>query len=217
MSEAQDSGTQPIEEAAIAADTPTTSETAETTTTAPNEPEANTKPDEPKRRPWFEKVIADKAHEAREYRRQAEALQAQLQSMQRPAQQPQTNQAPAGLINEADVERLVEQRATAREFTDACNSTYEAGVAKYADFDDAVKTYSLLGGPPPAFQCRPARHPHRGTILGTLDGSLGRREYAQTAQRVQSRVQGHPQAARLDHPAESLLADIGSIEVQEQR
>lgn len=151
MSESIDTGTQHAEDVAIPADTtPTTSETAEVKTTAAPEEAATTQPDEPKKRPWFEKVIADKSFEAREYKRQNDDLRARLQAQQ-PAQQEHQQQQPTGMVREADVERLVEQRATAREFNDACNSTYDAGVSKYADFDEAVKTYSLLGGPPPAF------------------------------------------------------------------
>ena len=150
MSETIESGTQPEADVAIAADTPTTSETAEETTAETTDPAANLpKPDEPKRRPWFEKVIADKAHEAREYKRQAEAYQAQLQSLQqRPAQQPQQGQPQQPLISEADFERRVDQRAAEREFTNSCNETHTAGLAKFADFNDAVNTFTMLGGPP---------------------------------------------------------------------
>lgn len=148
MSESIDTGTQPAEDAAIPADTtPTTSETAEVTTTASPEASANTQTDEPKKRPWFEKIIADKSFEAREYKRQNDELRAQLQT-QRPAQ---PAQQPSGTLSEADVERRVEQRATARELNNACDAIHDVGVSKYADFEGVVGTYGLLGGPPPAF------------------------------------------------------------------
>jgi len=151
MSETIDSGTQPVDDAAIATDlNETPSETVEAQTTETSDESANPKPDEPKRRPWFEKVIADKSFEAREYKRQVEALQAQLQSQQRSAQPTQTPQAPAALpdmIPVAEVERLVEARAPAQSFNSACDHIADTGAAKFADFGDAVKNFSLLGGP----------------------------------------------------------------------
>lgn len=152
MSESEN-GTQPeIETAAIAADTTTPSETAEAqATTETTETEAaTTQPDEPKRRPWFEKVIADKSFEARENKRQVEALQAQLQALQRSPQSPQ-QQNPVDMVPRAELERLVEARATEQHFVDSCNAVADTGASKYPDFKEAVDNYGLLGGPPPAF------------------------------------------------------------------
>ena len=154
MSETLDTGTQT--ETAIATDANTTpSETVEAQSTEPTAKPANTeKADAPKARPWFENRIAEEAHKAREYKRQYEALQAQV-LRQQPSNQQQQAPTNAGMVPVAEVERRVEMRASQiaseQAFVASCNAVADAGTAKYADFGDAVKTFGMLGDIPPTF------------------------------------------------------------------
>ena len=110
-----------------------------------HEPEAPAPEPEPQERPWYEKVIAAKAHEAREAKRQVADLQARLQSQQ---PTPQQGQQPAGYVPVSQVQQVAAEIAAAEKFNDACNAVADAGEAKYADFNTATRNWGLLGGPP---------------------------------------------------------------------
>ena len=151
MSETIDTGTQPAEDTAVVTDNSTTpSETveAQNTTEAPKTA-AN---DAPKERPFYEKIIAADKSALRENKRQIEALQAQLQRQSQPQTQ-QTTQS--DMVPMAEVERRAEMRATQitseQAFVSSCNAVADAGAAKYADFEDAKKTFEMFGNLPRTF------------------------------------------------------------------
>lgn len=168
MSETQDTGTQPAPQGETAPQpaentAPTTG--TEQTPAATPAPQTNTE-EAPKPRPWFEKRIAETAFEAREERRQKEAaiayarqLEARLQPQQEAAQQP-----PPGYVPVSEIARVAAQQREAERFTDACNDVADFGSAKFPDFNEAVSTFAMLGGPPPALL-------EAVTALGKEDGA----------------------------------------------
>jgi hypothetical protein len=134
-------------EGAQATETPAAPEQQET---APAAPEAPHKED------WREQRIrALTAKHAAEVER-ARALEERLEALTRAAQPQTTGAAPQGAQAPAaapqnDMEAMVQQEVARRQFDEACNNTYSAGKAKFQDFDDAVKGFSLIGGAPKPF------------------------------------------------------------------
>lgn len=155
MSEHQPEGQQALPEGEIAPTPADDNVPASGTEQPSSEPEATPAEPEPKKVPWFQRRIDELTREKHEERRQREALEARLQQQPRPQAQQPAQQQPAapqpGMISMADAEKLVEQTLTVRQFNEACNAIAETGEGKYADFDSAVSTFSMLGGPPPAF------------------------------------------------------------------
>ena len=125
-----------------------------------------TETEAPKPRPWYEKVIAERAYEAREAKRQAEAaiqyarqVQAQLQP-----QEQQSAAPPPGYVPAAEVHRIAAQQVAEATFTQACNEVADHGEATFPDFGEAVQNFTLMGGPPaPLLEAI--------TALGKEDGS----------------------------------------------
>ena len=106
-------------------------------------------PEEPKRAPWWEKRIAESAFEAREAKRQLAAANERIAQIERPTTQPQPAR---NTVPMAEVEQRAAALVEERRFVDTCNEIYEAGAAKHGrDFDDAARTFGLLGAMPPAF------------------------------------------------------------------
>lgn len=151
------------------AHTPATEDTAtapgtEQTQTEQIEEQKSEESNKPPR--WAKARIDELTREKHEARRQAEAIQrerdayaaalAQYQSGQQvnqnqqvPGNQHQQQQAP---LTQADLDRLANERAeqmlAQRRFVEEGERVYNAGKAKYADFDDALGAYQLLGGAP---------------------------------------------------------------------
>ena len=167
MSETTDPGTQAGEIPAIEPDA-TAIETGDTGAT-PAET-ANPEPTEaPKKRPWYEKAIANKAHDARELRRQNEFLTARLQEvLQRPADQTQP-QAPAGFVPASEVPKAAAQMVAQERYLAACSDIADAGTKLDAqEFPAAVRNLQLLGVDPDN-----ARHPLMEIVTdsGAADGA----------------------------------------------
>jgi len=151
MSETLETATQGGAETAIAADTTTQptetapGETAQQTETATTTEEPQTE-EQPKRRPWFEKVIAEKAHAEREAKRQADywrQVAMQSQQGQQPAQQPAQG-VPEGYIPVSELPRIQAQMAEASQFHATCDAIADTG-AEIPGFSDAVSRLVTLG------------------------------------------------------------------------
>jgi hypothetical protein len=128
-------------------------------------PEAAATPDPPAKpahEPWYQQRIraqaAKLAFESGERERVARELDvtkaalARYEAQQR-AQNPETPQPPqqpAATLTRADVEaraaELAEQRASASDFNQQCNSAYEAGQAAFPDFGAKLAEFNHLGG-----------------------------------------------------------------------
>lgn len=110
---------------------------------------------EPKKTPWFQRRIDELTREKHEAKRQADQLAAQLQQARqtaapKPAQP--TQPTPAGMVPLSEVQAIVARERADADFTKACNDIADTGEAKYgAEFKEAVNTFGMLGGPPPAF------------------------------------------------------------------
>ena len=107
--------------------------------------EAQTPEPAPTERPWYEKVIAAKAHEARELKREVAELRARATAPQAAAQQ---GQQPAGYVPIAQVQDAAAELVADERFAEECNAIADIGEAKYADFGEALSNWQLLGGPP---------------------------------------------------------------------
>ena len=110
--------------------------------------EAQTPEPAPTERPWYEKVIAAKAHEARELKREVAELRARATAPQAAAQQ---GQQPAGYVPIAQVQAAAAEIVATERFNEECNAIADTGEAKYADFDTATRNWGMLGGPPRPF------------------------------------------------------------------
>ena len=104
------------------------------------------KPEPQPERDWREKIIAAKAFENRELKRQLAELSARPQ----PAPQAaiQQGQQPAGYVPLSEVDARAAQLMAVAQFNEECNAIADAGEAKFADFDTATRNWQLLGGPP---------------------------------------------------------------------
>jgi len=169
MSETTDTGTQPAPSGETAT-TPAENTAADTgqqqTATETTEQQADTEP-APKPRPWFEKVIAERAYEAREAKRQAAEAIAYAQRVQaqfQPQDQQPATQPPPGYVPASEVGRIVAQQLEVARFNEACNDVADHGTATFGDFNDAVANFQLMGGPPPALL-------EAVTALGKEDGA----------------------------------------------
>lgn len=157
MSELETDAQQGVAEAEpVATPAPITSDTGTDTTETPAEAtaEPEAKPDEePKRTPWFQKRIDDLTREKYEARRQADALAAQLEAWQRAQVQPEQDDGKPRQITQADIDRMVDQKAEAKAaqaaFDAECNAAYEKGKQSFPDFETALGNFRLLGGLPP--------------------------------------------------------------------
>jgi len=121
---------------------------------APAAPEAEpAAPATPPKEDWREQRIraltAKHAAEAERVRALEERLEALTRAQQ--AQAPETAPKPVQTAPQGDIEALVAAEASRREFDKACNDTYSAGKGKFADFDEAVKGFNLIGGAPKQF------------------------------------------------------------------
>lgn len=169
MSETQTPGTQPAPQGETApqpAENTAPSTGTEQTQAETPAPQTNTEP-APKPRPWFEKRIAETAFEAREERRQKEAAiqyARQLEARLQPPQEQQAQSPPPGYVAVSEIGRVAAQQREAERFTDACNEIADLGASKFADFDEAVSNFQMLGGPPPALL-------EAVTALGKEDGA----------------------------------------------
>lgn len=151
MSETLETATQGGTEPAVAADTtiqPTETaqgDNAQQTETA-NPTEEDQTEEQPKRRPWFEKVIAEKAHAEREAKRQADywrQVAMQAQQGRQPAQQP-AQSVPSGYIPVSELPRIQAQMAEASQYHAACDAIADVGDA-IPGFRDAVSLLGTLG------------------------------------------------------------------------
>lgn len=140
-----------VQPASTAEETTATQDT-DTGTASDTDTEQPKTEDAPKKRPWWEQRIAASAFETREAKREAEAARAELaRYRQGDTRPPAQSQPPPGMLPAAEVETRAAAMLAETRFADACNAAYDTGVSKYRDFDDAVNTFRLMGGPPPVF------------------------------------------------------------------
>jgi hypothetical protein len=128
------------------------------TTEAPATPEVAAEPAAPQAPPeedWREKRIrvltAQKAAEAERVRQLEERLEALTRAQTQNTQATGTAAPAAPAAPQTDMEAAVAAEVARRQFDEACNTTYSNGKAKFQDFDDAVKGFSLIGGAPRPF------------------------------------------------------------------
>lgn len=159
MSETNNEGIDnPLDTTVVADQTPPTAEDTGAEVVAeetadPAEPVAEKQPEPdpaPKKRPWWETRIAETAFEAREAKRRADVAEAELAKLRQPSQATRPD-AVSGMVPVTEVETRAAQMLAETRFVDQCNETYDAGVEKYPDFEDAAKTYGLLGPMPSEF------------------------------------------------------------------
>lgn len=116
------------------------------------EPKAEGEGEKSKQTPWFTRRIDELTFHRREAERENERLKAELQRLSQP-QDGQGNPQPKPPMTQADIDRLVEQRAAERaqqaEFDRSCNAIYEQGSKAFPDFDASLGNFRLLGGLPP--------------------------------------------------------------------
>lgn len=125
----------------------TAPDTGNEPTPEPVEPVAE--PATPKQQPWFQKRIDELTREKYEERRKAERLESELRKIQQPPEN--VPQVAAGTIPVEEVERRAAEIVEQRTFVAACNEVADVGLAKYPDFQQAVKNYEMIGGVPPEF------------------------------------------------------------------
>lgn len=119
-----------------------------------------------KRTPWYQHRINELTRERKEteekLRREAaenERLKKTLEAMQRGEEEDQgdgkAKPAATTTAENVDVDKLVADRVAAEQrtkaFNDACNNVYQAGKNEFADFDQALGQFGLLGAIPPHF------------------------------------------------------------------
>ena len=102
----------------------------------------------PKVKDWRDKIIAEKAFEAREAKRQNEHLAAQLRQYQ---QQQPTQPTPDGFVPIAEVEARAAEFATKQRFNDECNAIAAYGEVNVPGWMEAQHNFSLMGTIPEAF------------------------------------------------------------------
>jgi flagellar motor protein MotB len=85
---------------------------------------------------WAQRRIDQLTREKYEERRQREALEARLRE-----QQPQEQQQPAM----PDIDKLVEQRLAQKQFDEACNRVFQAGVKESPEFEQNLRTLQSVG------------------------------------------------------------------------
>jgi len=151
--------------------------------------------------PWYIKVIAQRAHEAREARREANSVRQELETLRQqpsvqPVVQPQNHQAPP-----VDVDRLVNERLAQREFDKACNDVWEKGNKEIPGFRQSLdNTFGVVKMTPGFLQTVVAlQEPHK--ILHTLANnpeeahrimSLNAQAQAIELARLENKVQNQP-------------------------
>lgn len=153
----------------------TTSDDLTSTTTPPAEGSIEGESDAggAKKTPWFQRRIDQLTAEKWEERRASEALRKQAADLleqlaearkngaTRPVETSTTAIAPAAdtqpaartqNMSEAEINALAEKRAEQisrqRSFDKACNDVASAGKDEYADFDQSLRTFQMLGGLP---------------------------------------------------------------------
>lgn len=118
---------------------------AEPAAAAPAAPEPAPEPSLPA---WAEKRIDKMNRERREAQEQAQALQRQLDELRKTQQAA----APAAAGDDAELERRVNERATAiaqqRMFEQTCNQVASSGRKEFPDFDAKLKNWEMIGGIP---------------------------------------------------------------------
>lgn len=127
----------------------TETEATEQTTEQPGEVEQEK--DSKKIPAWAQARMDELAFEGREEKRKRLAAERRAEELltriQNPTEEPKE---PEVLTSQAQIEKLAEQKAAQMlrdsQFNDRCNSVYEAGKEEYSDFDDALGTFSRLGG-----------------------------------------------------------------------
>jgi hypothetical protein len=110
---------------------------AETPETPPEETE------KPKQTPWFQKRIDELTKARWDAAREAEQLRQEIAALRQPQTDTEGNPVP-----QQDPVKLAEQIVAQREFDNTCNVIYEKGAGEFADFDQALANFRLLGGLP---------------------------------------------------------------------
>jgi hypothetical protein len=94
---------------------------------------------------WAQRRIDQLTREKHEERRQREALAAELAQYRQPTEQQQSQQPG----QPQDIDQLVEQRAAQkladRQFNDACNRVFQAGVKADPNFETNLRTLQSVG------------------------------------------------------------------------
>ncbi len=132
------------------------------TVTAPNVEPIDETPKEPppKKTAWYMHEIGKERERNQTLKAQNEALQERLLSLQsakpNEAQQNEPNAKPNQNLTDADIDRLVTERAqsfnAAQTYANTCNNIYDSGVKDFTDFDESVKILGAVGILPPANQ-----------------------------------------------------------------
>jgi hypothetical protein len=136
--------TQALPEGEAVVETPATEQAPETgTEQTPEEQEKPSEPEKPKHKPWFQERIDQLTREKYEERRRAEALEARLAEQ---LADPEKKAAP----ETPDLDKLVAERAAelrrTEQFNAKCDEIYSSGKSEFADFDDTLGNFKLLGG-----------------------------------------------------------------------
>ena len=125
--------------------------------------------------PWYIKVIAQRAHEAREARREANTVKAQnaelLGQIAAGRSQPSGDQAPRTQViqpSQAEIDSRVNAELSRREFDKACNDVWSKGNKEIPDFKQTLDdTFGVVKMTPGFLQTVVAlQEPHK--ILHTL-------------------------------------------------
>lgn len=151
-----------VEQPVQATETEAVAETAAETTEAeiqaePNqltEAAAEKEPPKPAKNPIkpFQARIDELTREKHEERRKREALEAKLAELEKrgSTEEVQQQNQPAGTVPAEMVDQLAETRAAQiaaqRQFDNDCNLAFVKGKAAHPDFEEALSTFSSLGG-----------------------------------------------------------------------
>ncbi len=121
---------------------------------APEPPKPDAKSDEPAKKPWWEDRLAKQTRKIADGERRNEALLRELEelrSARKPPEGAPAEQASPAASTQADFDREVERRASARveaeraqsqaaDFNAECNRVFEAGKKDYPDFAEVLPT-----------------------------------------------------------------------------
>jgi hypothetical protein len=94
---------------------------------------------------WVQRRIDQLVKEKHEATRRAEDAESRLRQSETPTEPAQQS------MSRTEIEKAAEQLVKQREFDSACNKVFEAGKSEFSDFEDSLKTFSMLGGAPRDF------------------------------------------------------------------